>query len=82
MASIGKDDSDAVTGRRRRVPLLTDVDRLQIQTELLDVIEYRKSGLSVNWIGLRRGGRFGRPSGAQCYRARVRGGDRVRVVLR
>jgi DNA repair photolyase len=54
VASIGKDDSDAVsdvvTGRRRRVPLLTDVDRSQIQTELLDVIEYRKSGLSLNWI--------------------------------
>jgi len=35
---------------RRGVPLLTEADRADVRTELLDVVEYRKSGLSVNWI--------------------------------
>lgn len=36
--------------RQRRVPLLSDEQRALLRPELLDVIEYRKSGLSVNWI--------------------------------
>lgn len=36
--------------RRRPVPLLTDAQLAAVRSELLDVIEYRKSGLSVNWI--------------------------------
>lgn len=35
---------------RNRVPLMTDVQRSGLRPELLDAIEYRKSGLSVNWI--------------------------------
>jgi len=35
---------------RRPVPLLTGSARAATRPELLDVIEYRKSGLSVNWI--------------------------------
>lgn len=35
---------------RRVLPLLTDAQRGSMRPELLDVIEYRKSGLSVNWI--------------------------------
>lgn len=35
---------------RRDLPLLTDAQRSAMAPELLDVIEYRKSGLSVNWI--------------------------------
>jgi hypothetical protein len=34
----------------RPVPLLTDAQRKLMRPELLDVIEYRKSGLSANWI--------------------------------
>ncbi|MFS8104194.1 hypothetical protein LFM09_44495 [Lentzea alba] len=33
-------------------------------------------------VGSRRQERFGKSSGVHVYRARVRGGDRVRVVLR
>jgi len=32
------------------VPLLNEADRTGVRTELLDVVEYRKSGLSLNWI--------------------------------
>jgi len=35
---------------RARLRLLTGTQRQQLRPELLDVIEYRKSGLSVNWI--------------------------------
>ncbi|MFC4859207.1 radical SAM protein [Actinophytocola glycyrrhizae] len=35
---------------RRKLPLLTEAQRSSMRPELLDVIEYRKSGLSVNWI--------------------------------
>lgn len=35
---------------RRALPLLTAAQRGSMRPELLDVIEYRKSGLSVNWI--------------------------------
>jgi DNA repair photolyase len=38
------------SGARRPLPLLTDAQRVPMRKELLDVIEYRKSGLSVNWI--------------------------------
>lgn len=38
------------TVQRRPVPLLTDAERKLVRPELLDVIEYRKSGLSANWI--------------------------------
>lgn len=37
-------------GSFRAVPLLTTRERQALRSELLDVIEYRKSGLSVNWI--------------------------------
>lgn len=33
-----------------RTLMLTDGERSRVRPELLDVIEYRKSGLSVNWI--------------------------------
>lgn len=36
--------------RRRPLPLLTEGDRADIQSDLLSVVEYRKSGLSLNWI--------------------------------
>ena len=32
------------------MPLLTDAERMGVRPDLLDVIEYRKSGLSANWI--------------------------------
>lgn len=35
---------------RRPLPLLSLAQREKVRPELLDVIEYRKSGLSVNWI--------------------------------
>jgi DNA repair photolyase len=35
---------------RRTVPLLIEAQRASVRPELLDVIEYRKSGLSLNWI--------------------------------
>lgn len=35
---------------RHPLPLLNDAQRATVRPELLDVIEYRKSGLSVNWI--------------------------------
>lgn len=35
---------------QRKLPLLTEAQRSSMRPELLDVIEYRKSGLSVNWI--------------------------------
>lgn len=35
---------------RRSVRLLTADERVRVGPELLDVVEYRKSGLSVNWI--------------------------------
>lgn len=35
---------------RRPLPLLADAQRMVMTPDLLDVIEYRKSGLSVNWI--------------------------------
>ncbi len=35
---------------RRRIPVLTDGQRAALDPALLDVVEYRKSGLSVNWI--------------------------------
>lgn len=38
------------TVHRRPVRLLTDAQRRLVRPELLDVIEYRKSGLSANWI--------------------------------
>lgn len=54
MASTCNDGSGAVGGvateRRRHLPLMTNEQRSQIRSELLDVIEYRKSGLSANWI--------------------------------
>lgn len=34
----------------RPLPLLTEAQRADVRPELLDVIEYRKSGLSLNWI--------------------------------
>jgi DNA repair photolyase len=40
----------AAVARPRPVRLLTDAERASLRPELLDVIEYRKSGLSVNWI--------------------------------
>jgi DNA repair photolyase len=40
----------AVGVGRRTLPLLTQAQRSALQPELLDVVEYRKSGLSVNWI--------------------------------
>lgn len=40
----------AVVASSRLLPLVSDDQRSQLRTELLDVIEYRKSGLSVNWI--------------------------------
>lgn len=33
-----------------RLRVLTEVERAQVQTELLDVVEYRKSGLSLNSV--------------------------------
>ncbi|MGH3866832.1 MAG: radical SAM protein [Pseudonocardiaceae bacterium] len=38
------------TVRRRPVPLLTGAQQKLVRPELLNVIEYRKSGLSANWI--------------------------------
>ncbi|MGO4616824.1 radical SAM protein [Nocardia sp. 2YAB30] len=38
------------TTTRHGVPLLDVAQRATMRPELLDVIEYRKSGLSVNWI--------------------------------
>jgi hypothetical protein len=35
---------------RKPLPLLTGIQRATVRPELLDVIEYRKSGLSLNWI--------------------------------
>lgn len=35
---------------RRPLPLLSLAQKEKVRPELLDVIEYRKSGLSVNWI--------------------------------
>lgn len=35
---------------RKPLPVLTAAQRESVRPELLDVIEYRKSGLSVNWI--------------------------------
>ena len=35
---------------RRPLPLLTGAQRATVRSELLEVIEYRKSGLSANWI--------------------------------
>lgn len=48
-------DEPAVTASvpervRRPLPLLTAAQRAVTRPELLEVIEYRKSGLSVNWI--------------------------------
>ena len=40
----------ATTMTRYGVPLLDIAQRAGMRPELLDVIEYRKSGLSVNWI--------------------------------
>ncbi|WP_254205294.1 radical SAM protein [Nocardia alni] len=40
----------ATTRTRHGVPLLDTAQRAGMRPELLDVIEYRKSGLSVNWI--------------------------------
>lgn len=40
----------AVVPPSRRLPMISNDDRSQLRPELLDVIEYRKSGLSVNWI--------------------------------
>lgn len=37
-------------GGYRQLPLISDDHRRVMRPELLDVIEYRKSGLSVNWI--------------------------------
>jgi DNA repair photolyase len=34
----------------RPLPVLTDRQRVGLDTALLDVVEYRKSGLSLNWI--------------------------------
>ncbi len=39
-----------VMARRARLPLLSDVARAGLDPALLDVVEYRKSGLSLNWI--------------------------------
>ncbi|GLY51327.1 radical SAM protein [Lentzea sp. NBRC 102530] len=53
MAGSCKNDSDvvgAVVASSRLLPLVTDSVRSTLRPELLDVIEYRKSGLSVNWI--------------------------------
>jgi len=35
---------------RGRLPILSSEQRLGLDPALLDVVEYRKSGLSVNWI--------------------------------
>jgi hypothetical protein len=35
---------------RRPLPLLTGDQRARVRPNLADVIEYRKSGLSMNWI--------------------------------
>lgn len=40
----------ATISSARHVPILTEAQRAQLRPELLDVIEYRKSGLSVNHI--------------------------------
>ena len=37
-------------GTRRALPLLTETQHGAMKPELQDIIEYRKSGLSVNWI--------------------------------
>ncbi|MFE7467665.1 radical SAM protein [Streptomyces sp. NPDC057499] len=39
-----------VTGTRRALPILTPDEIGGLKRELADVIEYRKSGLSLNWI--------------------------------
>lgn len=44
------DDVGAVLASSRLLPLVRDDVRSGLRPELLDVIEYRKSGLSVNWI--------------------------------
>ena len=36
--------------RRSGLRLLSAVERLRLRPELLEVVEYRKSGLSLNWI--------------------------------
>ncbi|WP_030681196.1 hypothetical protein [Streptomyces sp. NRRL B-1347] len=38
------------TGTRRALPILTTEQIGVLKPELADVIEYRKSGLSLNWI--------------------------------
>lgn len=43
-------DGKTGTADRRPLPLVSDAARQRMRPELLDVIEYRKSGLSVNWI--------------------------------
>jgi hypothetical protein len=43
-------ESVGAPGTRRTLPLVPEVQRRRMRSELLDVIEYRKSGLSVNWI--------------------------------
>ncbi|MEU6709581.1 radical SAM protein [Streptomyces wuyuanensis] len=40
----------ATTFQRRALPILTPDKVSELKPELADVIEYRKSGLSVNWI--------------------------------
>ncbi|WP_432586816.1 radical SAM protein [Streptomyces sp. HD1123-B1] len=41
---------ELATGARRALPILTEQQVSGLKPELADVIEYRKSGLSLNWI--------------------------------
>ncbi|KOX32986.1 radical SAM protein, partial [Saccharothrix sp. NRRL B-16348] len=36
--------------RRSGLRLLSTAERVRVRPELLEVVEYRKSGLSLNWI--------------------------------
>lgn len=44
------DGTPPLAVRRRPVSLLTPAQRAEMRPDLLQVLEYRKSGLSVNWI--------------------------------
>lgn len=51
--TITADDQNStvsVPSRLRPLPMLSESQRASVRPELLEVIEYRKSGLSVNWI--------------------------------
>jgi DNA repair photolyase len=46
-AAVARVDASAI---RRSLPILTGPARAGVDPALLDVVEYRKSGLSLNWI--------------------------------